>query len=570
MSGFSFPPPPPPPPAPSATGQQAPHGNRADSSSRGARGRGRGISRGSFQRVAYHQQSSVPAQRSQTVAPTSWHQLRSPPEPLNRLGNDGYQNHSVHSQHSQNTSLGYGHQGQIPHGIAIRPGVKRTHKQAFDKGHTKQATQKLESRPKVPAAPAVPSFGFSLPAKASAEQTLIENEQNSSQKKQRKTNFLGLTPRGETRDESDEDVDEEASFAQGSQTISIQHRGRSIELKTAADVAAWIAERKKQYPTQARIAMKKAAQGAAQQKAQGEGSMEEPGHFKGKERTVKAKRKERNPKGEESDKFANNEDHPSQPAFEATNDQGDPRMRIAFLEEQLRQAREALARGSTALTEDTMFQSTAQLVNHRKPETAQESSDISLGEITPLFSTSTSSTKDITKHEESKKVLGLIYSSEDGEPVNSTSESSSEEPSSDSDDSDVDSDSDSDTPPEEISAKANHPINVPPPRRKEPNKAQVCKQFANTGRCKYGEKCTRSHYAVCKYFAKHGRCKYGDKCRLSHDVTPNTGKGGATSRDRTKIMSLRERMFEQEQRKAAELGVLVIKHFGDKGFFQEM
>ena len=81
--------------------------------------------------------------------------------------------------------------------------------------------------------------------------------------------------------------------------------------------------------------------------------------------------------------------------------------------------------------------------------------------------------------------------------------------------------------------------------------AKPCTYFMRTGSCKFGDQCKFSHdqsvisaakrqrtdtqayggqcipvpkkRGVCRFFAQSGFCKFGDGCRFSHDV-PNTAK----------------------------------------------
>ncbi|KAI9838682.1 MAG: hypothetical protein M1819_004996 [Sarea resinae] len=102
------------------------------------------------------------------------------------------------------------------------------------------------------AAPAVPSFGLPLPAKPP--------ETKNKRKKKRNYNLLGLTPRTEEHEESEEEeMDEEAAFASREQKeLQITYKGQTATLSNDADLAAWIEERKKRFPTKARIEAKKA------------------------------------------------------------------------------------------------------------------------------------------------------------------------------------------------------------------------------------------------------------------------------------------------------------------------
>jgi hypothetical protein len=69
------------------------------------------------------------------------------------------------------------------------------------------------------AAPAVPSFAPSLslpprpPSPIQFGGKTKKKNNNSNKKKRRKINQLGLTPRGEEPEDTDEDIDEEARFA---------------------------------------------------------------------------------------------------------------------------------------------------------------------------------------------------------------------------------------------------------------------------------------------------------------------------------------------------------------------
>jgi hypothetical protein len=63
-------------------------------------------------------------------------------------------------------------------------------------------------RSQVKTVPATPNFGFSLALPPKPPPVAPSRK-----KKRRKTNQLGLTPKGETRDDTDEDLDEEATFA---------------------------------------------------------------------------------------------------------------------------------------------------------------------------------------------------------------------------------------------------------------------------------------------------------------------------------------------------------------------
>lgn len=111
------------------------------------------------------------------------------------------------------------------------------------------------------AAPAVPSFGAPLPSPSKPLD--VQDSARKPRRKQRRHNQLGLTPRAEEHESSDEedDADEEtrlgavvASSGNGSELLRFEYNGFTSTLQSASDIASWIEERKKRYPTKARAA----------------------------------------------------------------------------------------------------------------------------------------------------------------------------------------------------------------------------------------------------------------------------------------------------------------------------
>ena len=127
-------------------------------------------------------------------------------------------------------------------------GQKRGHSDAF--GETKKSISKSQ------VAPAVPSFGIPLPTKPP-----IPQENGKKRKKKRRHNQLGLTPRTEEHESSEEedDVDEESKLAAAvvgpsteQQQLKFTYKGQTATLKSSAEIAAFIEERKKRFPTKGR------------------------------------------------------------------------------------------------------------------------------------------------------------------------------------------------------------------------------------------------------------------------------------------------------------------------------
>jgi len=115
----------------------------------------------------------------------------------------------------------------------------------------------------------VPSFGAPLPAylprtnpiAAVAVQTTPAQPQPAP-KKRKPTNFLGLTPSGldayGSDSDSDADIDEEAALASAGGALQIEYNGQTMSLGSKAEIKAWIEERKKRWPTKARVEAREA------------------------------------------------------------------------------------------------------------------------------------------------------------------------------------------------------------------------------------------------------------------------------------------------------------------------
>ncbi|OAX77987.1 hypothetical protein ACJ72_07709 [Emergomyces africanus] len=124
-------------------------------------------------------------------------------------------------------------------------GSKRPHSSAFS------APQTSSTRPSGPLP--IPSFGNSLPSKPPPPVDATRKHK----KKKRKYNQLGLTPKTEEHESSEEedDVDEETKLSQSVATgeLKFSYKGQTSTLQSPTDIAAWIEERKKKYPTRARV-----------------------------------------------------------------------------------------------------------------------------------------------------------------------------------------------------------------------------------------------------------------------------------------------------------------------------
>jgi len=136
---------------------------------------------------------------------------------------------------------------------------KRSHETAFSDGARKNA------RP--PAAPAVPSFTAGLADLLASKTSHPSPQKPQPTPKDKPRNALGLTPSkfDESASEDEDDTEEETRLANdaGAHDLQFSYRGRTAALRTPAEIAAWIAERKSRFPTQAK---REAAQKEAEEK----------------------------------------------------------------------------------------------------------------------------------------------------------------------------------------------------------------------------------------------------------------------------------------------------------------
>lgn len=128
---------------------------------------------------------------------------------------------------------------------------KRSHAAAF--------SSNPRSRPVAP--PAVPSFNDSLASLLPPKPVSTNIAAKPTAAK--KTNMLGLTPARVDESESEDDLDEESRMANAPVAggLQFEYLGQVATLRTAAEIAAWIADRRKRWPTAAkREAAKKVAE----------------------------------------------------------------------------------------------------------------------------------------------------------------------------------------------------------------------------------------------------------------------------------------------------------------------
>ena len=362
----------------------------------------------------------------------------------------------------QSSNNGYGNQVANGGNPMKQPMNKRDHSSAFGKPQS--------TAPRVPAPPAVPSFGNPLPSKPPPPSEAMRV----SKKKKRQHNQLGLTPKTEEHESSEEEdgVDEESKFASrgdgGSGGVAaplkFSYRGRTATLQTPEDIAKWIEERKKRFPTQARVEEKKKVMEEAKK------AREEALKQKRESRKGETKRLQKDSRGPDQQKASHD---PIDAATKAT--QKAEKLRQKLLREQKRVAKaEADAKRAQLKVEALQKESQCNEAGGIATQTAEATEH-----VTPAEKTG-----------ESQMEAAEISSSSDMSGDSDwTSSSGSDESSSESE---SDSNSDDDSAPEEMTSRREGPERVPPPPR-ENAKKRVCRHFARNGRCLRGDTCNFLH-----------------------------------------------------------------------------
>lgn len=428
-------------------------------------------------------------------------------------------------------------------------------------------------------APAVPCFGGPLPITPKPQSTDQGNERRP-KKRKRKNNQLGLTPQAENNESSEEDdVDEESRLApsaggaakglqqyalnsvlwgqqssiDGKTRLQISYKGHVSTLQNLSDIAAWIEERKRRFPTKAR------ALEAAEHKRQLDNANKEANtarkHTQQKERKNRIEKQKQRP--ESGKKRRENKDTSGDAATKA-------KRKIEKLRRELERQEELVARVE-AQNEDVGKSNLKTPIDQRHPnaksfeastdplmsngvarnllqeeeqgriktvnvsDTAIKKSESSEGDgnVEQRFSTAIHPLTPISPHQVSDDPksptsfaerinaiqgsggdvdddLGRLERAADAKAEeneqmagNHGTDSSSDVSSFDCEDytsSSGSSSSGSDSEnqlPELISSKRQSPIKVAPPKREKTTK--ICQHFLNTGRCKWGDMCKHLH-----------------------------------------------------------------------------
>ena len=388
--------------------------------------------------------------------------------------------------------------------------------------------------PKPQAAPAVPSFNSGIPLAIPEKGPSIQPSKAEMNKRPRKHNQLGLTPASQDRESSPDGEDEEARLAGRSEPCNLQfeHRGRTSTLRTAAEIATWIAERKKNFPTQAKAEAAKKEAEAKQRKWQEE--------KKARDEAVKAQReqreRERNEREKERLRKKLEEDlrvkaqAAAQKQKEKEKEEGEEqivlaaatkakikaerlRRRVLKAERELAKAEQAAQEARTrrasvqsaesmkkdnevndTATADSSIEIEAQTLDERPVEVHQQEDHPSSEALISTHGLAAVADRVIIKPADVSTNDNLS-----GSPASTSSSADSDISLSDSShfsDSDATSSSgstsDSDASPQRETSKHVTPERILPPHHKS-RRPTMCRKLVRTGKCPYGSSCWYSH-----------------------------------------------------------------------------
>lgn len=452
---------------------------------------------------------------------------------------------------------------------------KRDHATAFN--HRGRGGSKPLAAPAVPSflsnipglSPSIPSAILPVTPKIPAEKKL----------KARTSNTLGLNPsaQGLASEDEDEDEDEEAKLATtttaaGQSGVAFEYAGQKATLKTPAEIAAWIADRKKRFPTAAKVEQAKKEAQEKQEKWEEEKKANQEARRLRREtyerekvaRLQEVARTQEAAKAQEVVGRLNTTESakaPSEGSMKASEAAEKARLKTEKLIKKAAKAQRNLAKAQDALRK---AQGAA------APHAATES--IAVGSIDQMVGSipDGEATLDITTTRDPSNIPpGLDDSDASSVLTDIDSPVEDEETSSsDSSSSDSSSDSGSDSAPETLTTKRTAPDRVPPPPR------AAAAAAATASASTYPE--------PCRTMAKFGKCPRGKNCRFSHDpdlASPaakqtrpdQAGKQrDATSQvtGRPKRKGLWEIMVGREKEEEARQVLRAIVEMGEKGMFE--
>ena len=422
-------------------------------------------------------------------------------------------------------------------------------------------------------------------------------------KKPRKHNQLGLTPASQDHESSSDDENEEATLASkiinNASVLHFDYNGRTATLRTATEVAAWIAERKKRFPTQAKAeAAKKEAAEKKRKWAETKRQREESAQAKRLEQE-KVQQEELRLKALDSKKHKAEQKELEKATKAAKDEEDDDEHEITAKEARIKAEKlrlranvaelkvlEAEAAVRKARKRRASLQSGASTLNDtsakevRRTDTDStialpEGGDGGVSNMTLEALDWAKANNSAIMGEDDEKDQGEISDSSSQVSYSSALSNVSDTESTSSSGSSASassSDSDSDSAPEQTTTKRLHPTRVPPPSRRaagyNSNNNKLCRRLLATGHCSHGSECHYSHDlpdTLPSLGERKGKLKQKRKARLSK--TRATDSAAAPVKERRK--GLWQVMVEKEEEEARKQILRAIVFMGENGMLGE-
>ncbi|ETI26184.1 hypothetical protein G647_02961 [Cladophialophora carrionii CBS 160.54] len=517
---FSFPPPPPPPPKRTT--------DRAFPQNQGYQN-GRGSFRGGH------------ASRATTRGGRGGHANH-------RAG--GHGNFMNHGQNWSNPSRPL-HNGSS-RGGQFHGQQKRDYNTAFA-----PTQQQQQHRPRPTAPPAVPNFNAPIQHLLARQPSIEQPNQtppDPQRPEQKKQNLLGLTPaKFEQDSDPEDDEDEERRLADQTTPAStgyvFEYNGSPLLLRSREEILAWIAERKRRYPTEAKreAARKEADLKKRKREEEYQARLEARKEAQLKREQERAERQRAKEQERTERQKAKDSDNKRRIKDEASLDEASrARLKAEKLRKRALKAQRDLEKAEEAL----------RLVQSQKDEEALPVPIDDIPSQGPSLNPLDAPTTPVAIRGEDET------SSSGSSTIDSDSDSDS-----DSDDTspDSDSDSDADSAPEVTSTKQPH-------RTRDSLALTPVAQRAKA-------KAPR----LCQHFVKYKTCRYASNCRYSHDLSQKGRRAAGGTLDVAKSdrglssnvsgpsrrKGLWEVMVEKEQEEERKRVLEAIITLGQRGLLED-
>ena len=607
MSGFQFPPPPPPPPKTSYASDDG------QTTRFGSANRGRGNIRGNSHQLHRGRGGHNPRNQSQQPRNEYGNRMQVSHTNQGNLNNDTSSSHprgsSTTTSKSQNSNI---RKTPFPPGAYINPAffngisalpqtLENSSSSTYGHGSASQNSacnsipnaisparntaghkRKLEaplgpgqerSQAGPPTAPPVPSFGGPIAQGADLSYSTQAQKKRKGEQGKRSSNLLGLTPQDDQQysfsesDENDGVLDEEALHAELGTTLTFEHDGNVTTLNSAAELATWRAERKKNWPTKARWMAR----------------VEEKrrlGEIRKRLINESVDQLRRSTPSKPQQRRLDNKEHLNSEAEEIADrlnvkpPQGllppEPRSKLAnarnaldFQEKTLEELRKSVKQSENLLTYALKERSRAE-VPTRYLHSSASNANTAVGEDLPQSTLNSVATEDLPYSIPPPDIDTGVFSdnasaveeddlAEEELLISSSSSISSSTSSSDND-------SDEDAPPEEVSSKPSVVISTPD--------KQPCKFFTNGQYCKHGGSCKFLHNGedapVNATMTAETILQQPFKQTEQRTVRPKTISGAVSAQK-----GIQQRLLEREENEQDHMALRVIKYLGRVGFFGE-